>query len=299
MGALFLTLFILMNSFLAFAMNNSRLCEFWFGQQDPFHIRSPLNSTPQLEIRDIHWTAEHILLRERLKNADNLLNQLKVSSDKIVHIDDSIMGDDSTRAWGVFRVETPQGTKALKVLTVPMDTKGFAPYDPSSLCRDQLFIQLQLGELGAAVPVQGWLDLSALEDLRRRFPHVFHSHRGDFQWAILMDYVPQGWNPKPRNNRMDLRKKAPDYVREWDLKKLKTEVIQIGRVLKYLGVRADDLQFIFNREGRPFLIDVELYHIDERDRLTGPAYPLRAYSPAFDNEIEFWLKTTFWPTLPQ
>lgn len=243
------------------------------------------------------WSAEHILLRERLKNADSLLNQLKVSSDKIVHIDESIMGDASARAWGVFRVETPQGAKVLKVLTKPMDTKGFAPYDPSSLCRDQLFIQLQLGELGVAIPVQGWLDRSALEDLRKRFPHIFHSDRGNFQWAILMDYVPQGWNPKPLNNRMDLRKKAPDYVREWDLKKLEAEVIRIGRVLKYLGVVADDLQFIFNREGRPFLIDLEHYHIRERDQLKGPAYKLWTDSPAFDNEMKFWWATTFWPAV--
>jgi hypothetical protein len=215
-----------------------------------------------LQVDQIDWANEYHLLRYRLAHGQETFDQLRIPSPQIKKIGKSI-GDGGVSNWGVFTVETPQGTKVLKFVSRPPDVRDGTYRDYS---RDQAIIQMHLAELHStkdsvvAVPIDGVIDEAGVQDILNRFPEVRPQGRRphvDPKWAILMDYVPEGWNAKAPGGDMAIKLYPPEHAKSWDTQAILQKILADDIVTKRLGLKITDWQNIVTKDGKSFLFDFE------------------------------------------
>ncbi|MGZ3840833.1 MAG: hypothetical protein ACXVCA_02010 [Bdellovibrio sp.] len=211
--------------------------------------RGPLN------LSGINWENEWRLIRYRLIHGQSLFENLLID-DQLIESVDFPIHKDSASTWGIFKVMTRSGPKAIKFVNGAPESEDSGGFK----IRDQMIFQLHLAELGASLSVEGVINQNGVKALLSRFPEIrkqSRSNRQDPDWAFVMDYVPEGWNPKPEANRMDAQKPAPWFSRTWEFEEIANQIRKTGWVLDRLGIISSDLQYLYSRSGTAKIFDLE------------------------------------------
>lgn len=211
--------------------------------------------------------SEYRLLRERLKRSHEVLAALRFPAHFVTNHRGAVGQDNSGSALGVHLVDTVHGPKVIKLIGVEAHTRNPEVGDPANRASDQALIQLQLGELGFAVPVSGTLSHEDVAALLERFPGLrpTAADRPPPKFGVVMDYVPDGWNPKPLQNRADRQRPAPAWASYLDFEQLEQRVARACLAIEALGLQDHDFQLMFNRKGEAFVIDPELFEVRDRE----------------------------------
>jgi hypothetical protein len=239
----------------------------------------------------VDFASEYRLLRERLSRSDEVLDALRFPAEDITAFRNSVSGDNSGSALGVARVDTVRGPKVIKLIAQEPNARNPEVGDRANRSSDQVLTQLQLGELGYGIPVSGTLDRQGVTALLERFPELRPTAAGrpPPSYGIVMDYVPDGWNPKPLQNRADLQKPAPAWAAYFDFERLEQRIARTCIAIEALGLQDHDFQLIFTRAGEALVIDPELF--DVRDRAS--AVPGESLQLALQRLNETPLSQTF------
>lgn len=230
----------------------------------PKNNNLPIDKALQIRNRplknDIDWQYEYRLLRYRLAYKDILIQNLLLDPSTILSVEDPIH-KNSIETLGIYVVNTKLGKKVIKIISNSFQQKK---------TYDQAVYQLHLGELGVSIPVTGILDKNGIQEIYSRFPHMNHSKQNQYlsaDWAIVMDWIPEGWNPKPEGNRLDRIPEIPWFAKNWDSKEIIANLDKVDEAMYRLGTADIDLQYLFSKSGRPYVFDLAYAQTSSEDAL--------------------------------
>ncbi len=230
----------------------------------PKNNNLPIDKALQVRNRllknDIDWKHEYRLLRYRLAYKDVLIQNLLLDPSTILSVDNPIH-KNSIETLGIYVVNTKLGKKVIKIISNSFQQKK---------SYDQAVYQLHLGELGVSIPVSGILDKKGIQEIYSRFPHMNHSKQNQYlsaDWAIVMDWIPEGWNPKPEGNRLDRIPEIPWFAKNWDSKKIIARLDRVDEVMYRLAIADIDLQYLFSKSGRPYVFDLAYAQTSSEDAI--------------------------------
>lgn len=137
---------------------------------------------------------------------------------------------------GIFRVQTADGTKIMKV--IPEN------YEPEE-ARYQFVIQNFLSERGIAPRI--WAVLPHEEVARLPF-----MHDREHSYAVVMDDIRGAWN-------LSRDKTIPEEILSWPQEEIFKQIRNIEGALKRFGIVPQDPQLAISKDGHVFLIDISEY----------------------------------------
>jgi len=244
-------------------------------------------SRPVDNMTEADWKDEYRLLRDRFAHAGEIIAALSVPQTTIQTFKGRVgsSGDVGGSAQGVFLVDTDHGPKVLKLIHRPFD--GLVDEQTSKWdgrMSDQVILQNQFTEYGKSFPVTGVLQTEEVNALLARYPEMSTMmwddarRRGGGSPAVsgmLMDFVPDAWNPKV-NGSTHVVRDPPAHAVGWDLDKQEQELRQIADIKEQLSVMSRDPQVLIAADGKcsafDFGLELPMFRVDPKQEHFGQAW---------------------------